>query len=296
MLDYDAIKALSAVIETQSFQKAAHYLCLTQSAVSQRIKNLENFYGVPVIIRTHPYTPTPLGIALLGHLKRVSLLEESLRDELTATSHARAISIAISRDSIETWFTHIIDHLTALMPFTLDIIADDQEATLDYLQKGHVSACASTQAKSPSGCKAEFLGFFDYVLVAAPEFKRQYFHSKADFTQALVQAPSIIFDQKDTLHADYLRHYFGIDNEEINCHVIPSVAGFKQFTLKGYAYALIPEIDIARELAEKRLINLCPDKTWKMPVYWHSWAIETRALKQFNRLVVQTAKKILRQS
>ena len=75
MIDYQAVAALSAVIETQSFQKAAEKLFVTQSAVSQRIKSLENFYGKPVLIRSLPYRPTHLGTALLEHFRRTMLLK-----------------------------------------------------------------------------------------------------------------------------------------------------------------------------------------------------------------------------
>ena len=47
MLDYHGIEALYEVLKAQSFEKAALNLHITQSAVSQRIKNLESFHGEP---------------------------------------------------------------------------------------------------------------------------------------------------------------------------------------------------------------------------------------------------------
>ena len=43
MLDYRGIEALQSVLSLQSFEKAAAKLHITQSAVSQRIKNLESY-------------------------------------------------------------------------------------------------------------------------------------------------------------------------------------------------------------------------------------------------------------
>jgi len=154
MLDYQAIAALSAVIETQSFQAAADKLFITQSAVSQRIKGLEQFYGEPVLIRTQPYRPTTLGLSLLGHYKRVCLLEDALQTTLTNAASIPRVSISISRDTLETWFVTVLDKIKKIMPLTVDIIADDQEQTLTYLQKGLVSACASTVTKPLSGLPA----------------------------------------------------------------------------------------------------------------------------------------------
>lgn len=40
--DYRTLQALDAVIRERGFERAAQKLCITQSAVSQRIKQLEN--------------------------------------------------------------------------------------------------------------------------------------------------------------------------------------------------------------------------------------------------------------
>ena len=297
MLDYQAIAALAAVIETQGFQTAAERLCITQSAVSQRIKSLEKYYGESVLVRTEPYRPTALGLSLLGHYKRVTMLEDALQTSLTNTAAAPRISISISRDTLETWFPMVVNQLASIMPLKLDIIADDQDRTLHYLQKGLVSACASTTKKAITGCKAEFIGYFDYALVASPAFKKTYFQGSHITKQHLLEAPTLLFDQHDKLHADYLKHFFKIDDMNLKfCHIIPSVHGFKQFALRGYAYVLIPYIDIIQELKNKQLINLFPDKMWQMPVYWHTFEIETHAFRLFNELVIKTGRKVLRQS
>ncbi len=296
MLDYQGLAALSAIIETQSFQKAAEKLFITQSAVSQRLKNLENFHGEPLLIRTEPYRATALGLSLLRHFKRIRLMEEALNEELQVQPEQQRISIAISRDSLETWFVHVIEGLKHLSPFSLEITADDQDVTFQYFQNGLVSACASTRAKGLSGCKTLFLGYLDYVLVASPAFKKRYFNDPQKKRSNLKKAPAIIFNHHDKLHSQYLKNFFDMDDSELSYHLVPSVAGFKQFTVNGYAYALIPEIDIKAELREGKLIKLYPEKVWEMPVYWHYWAIETKQYQLFNELVIQVGKKILRQA
>ena len=53
-LDYKLLQALATVIKEQSFERAASNLFITQSAVSQRIKQLEQFLSQPVLIRSSP--------------------------------------------------------------------------------------------------------------------------------------------------------------------------------------------------------------------------------------------------
>lgn len=297
MLDYSALAALSAVIETQGFQSAADKLFVTQSAISQRIKSLEKYYGEAVLIRTAPYRPTALGVSLLGHYKRVKVLEEGLQADLGSENKTQRISLAINRDSLETWFVPVIDELKQIEPMNLEIIGDDQEITIQYLQKGLVTACVSTSPKSIAGCRTEFMGYFDYMLVATPAFKAKYFTKGHSAQHCLKHAPAIIFDRNDTLHGKYLAHFFDMNESELEVpyHIVPSVYGFRRFALNGYAYGLIPQLDILPELKSKKLIQLFPDKIWAMPLYWHTWAIENKQCQKFNALVLKVASRLLRQ-
>ncbi len=59
--DYRTLQALDAVIRERGFERAAQKLCITQSAVSQRIKQLENMFGQPLLVRTVPPRPTEQG-------------------------------------------------------------------------------------------------------------------------------------------------------------------------------------------------------------------------------------------
>ena len=74
--DYRTLQALDAVIRERGFERAAQKLCITQSAVSQRIKQLENMFGQPLLVRTVPPRPTEQGQKLLALLRQVELLEE----------------------------------------------------------------------------------------------------------------------------------------------------------------------------------------------------------------------------
>lgn len=78
MLDYRLLDALAAVIETGGFERAAQKLHLTQSAISQRIRQLEQRLGQPVLLRTTPPRATTLGWRLNNHLQQVRQLEMGL--------------------------------------------------------------------------------------------------------------------------------------------------------------------------------------------------------------------------
>ncbi|ERB64986.1 hypothetical protein N779_12690 [Vibrio coralliilyticus OCN008] len=104
-LDYKWIEALESVVTQGSFERAAEALYISQSAVSQRIKQLEKFLAQPVLVREQPPRATMVGKKLLGLYHRVQLLESELVPELTNSDSERplAISIATNADSLATW-------------------------------------------------------------------------------------------------------------------------------------------------------------------------------------------------
>ncbi len=291
-IDYRGVEALYTVQELQSFEKAASRLHLTQSAISQRIKALEMRYGEPVLIRGTPIRPTKLGETLIAHFKQITLLEEDLHRALDLETNRFSFSIAINRDSLETWFLSLMDEKKLFGEMTLEIIADDQELTIEYLKKGVVSACLSTSEKEIVGGKCDFVGEMEYVLAASPAFAKKYF-SKGSAKECLQKAPAIKFDQNDWLHERYLEKYFHFGGEKISFHVIPSVRGFKKFALMSYGYGLIPRIDIEKELKQKKLVQLYPGKTWKIPLYWHSWQVQSKFYQRINYEMISHVKKKL---
>ena len=61
MLDYASLDALAAVAREGSFEKAAAWLGVTPSAVSQRVKGLEERLGAVLVTRGAPCAPPRSG-------------------------------------------------------------------------------------------------------------------------------------------------------------------------------------------------------------------------------------------
>ncbi len=82
MLDYASLATVAAVVREGSFERAARSLNVTTSAVSQRIKQLEERLGSVLIIRGQPCRATDMGRLLCSHVEQVGLLEQELRGAL----------------------------------------------------------------------------------------------------------------------------------------------------------------------------------------------------------------------
>lgn len=291
-IEQRGIQALDAVIQTQSFAGAAKILFITQPAVSLRIKQLESQFGQPLLIRTLPYQATSLGEKLLSLLRRTRLLEEHLLQEIHQDAPAR-LSVALNRDSLETWFIRLLDELRLLEKVNIDIITDDQEVTIDYFRQGSVSACVTSYDKALPGCECVLLGHMEYLLVASPDFIARNFSKKKSLEENLLAAPVIIFDNRDRLPEQYFKRFFNRPLTLGRHHKVPSVQGYKHFALHGYGYGLIPGLDIVEELAEGTLHEICPDKRWLMPLYWHYWQLPARQYQLFTEKIAKEAKRFL---
>lgn len=87
-------KTLMAVVKTASFSRAASELCITQSAVSQRIKFMEDRYGHQLLDRTGPLLTASLaGRIVIDRAERMLQLEREIADELAKIGGNKRLSL-----------------------------------------------------------------------------------------------------------------------------------------------------------------------------------------------------------
>ena len=77
-----AVRTVAAVVEAGTFDGAARALHVTPSAVSQRVKAIEESVGQRLLVRTTPVRPTAAGEVVLRYARRLALLDEDAATEL----------------------------------------------------------------------------------------------------------------------------------------------------------------------------------------------------------------------
>jgi DNA-binding transcriptional LysR family regulator len=183
MLDYAALNALAAVVREGSFERAARALHVTPSAVSQRIRQLEERTGGALLVRGQPCVATEAGLQLCRHVERVGMLEHELREALPAlgmgggeAGERVTVRVAVNADSLATWFIDAAASFAAQAPAALlDLTVDDQDHTAERLRSGAVLAAVTALAQPVAGCNSEALGTMHYVAAASPGFVRAHF-------------------------------------------------------------------------------------------------------------------------
>ena len=287
MLDYAHLAALRAILHSGSFEAAAAALNVTPSAISQRIKTLEDHLGTVLIIRGQPATATAAGQRLFRHVEEVALLENTLGDDLTGPlpQTATLIRVVVNADSLDTWF---IQAMAAADGFLFDISTDDQDFSADWLRRGEVMAAVTAHAKPVQGCDCIALGSLRYLASASPEFVARHFPD--GFTPAAVKcAPMLMFNQKDHSQHHWLSGEFG---KRITppLHLLPSTRGFVTAALAGLGWGLNPEPLVRDHIQKGRLVILGETPTYDVPLYWQFNRVTGQALAPLTKAVKDTAK------
>jgi len=77
------LRSFVAVAETGGFTRAAHQLDLTQAAVSQHVRHLEQALGPLLVRRPRRIELTPAGTALLAYCREIERADQRLRASLS---------------------------------------------------------------------------------------------------------------------------------------------------------------------------------------------------------------------
>jgi LysR family transcriptional regulator (chromosome initiation inhibitor) len=176
MIDYAALRAVTEVVRTGSFERASAALNVTPSAISQRIKHLEERIGAVLIERGSPCTATDKGLALCRHMERVGMLEKGLIRELPELSDPEGngqpvtLNVATNADSLGTWFLEAIASFTKVTDYLVDVAIDDEDHTVDWLRRGRVLAAVTALERPVQGCRVMPLGTLRYQATASPDF------------------------------------------------------------------------------------------------------------------------------
>lgn len=285
MLDYPALEALTEIIRRGSFEAAAHALSITPSAISQRIRNLEDRSGTVLIDRGPPVQGTETGLRLAAHLDQVRLLESALTR--AAPEALPVIRLAINADSLATWAVPPL----ATAPGLLDVVIDDQDHALDWLRNGRVMAALTSDSRPVSGCDIVALGRMRYRATASPDFAARHFPNGPD-TNGLSRAPALSFNSKDGLQDQWARR-IADRRIALPLHRIASSQAFAEATRLGLGWGMNPEVMIAADLNSGRLIDLAPDQPLDVPLYWQIARVSAPALASLTRAMKKAARTAL---
>lgn len=308
----DHLETLLAAVDEGTFDAAAAALRITPSAVSQRVKAMEQQVGRVLLRRATPIRPTADGEVVLRHARQVRLLDAETSVALGAPDSTDVASgggrtggpgpvpsvpLAVNADSLATWFLDALATVRAGTEVVFDLHREDQERTAELLRSGAVMAAVTSTSQPVQGCTAVLLGVMRYRAVASPAFAATRLQSASSprdardpdaFLDRLAGAPLVDYDREDDLQHAFLRTVVGHDPRGPR-HYVPTSADFARAITLGFGWGLLPEEQCAGPLADGSLVELAPGRHADVELWWQRWNLASPLLDRITAAVRETA-------
>ncbi|WP_275002705.1 LysR family transcriptional regulator ArgP [Promicromonospora iranensis] len=288
--DSRQLEALAAVVAEGSFDAAARALHVTPSAVSQRIRALENAAGSVLVRRARPVVATTSGQALLRLARQTELLGAEVAAELGADDDARpggqepgggrpdslvTVPLAVSADSLATW---VLPALAQVDGVTFDLHRADDSRTADLLREGVVMAAVTSQTAQVQGCRSTPLGIMRYRPACTRAFARRWF-PHGPTPEALDAAPVVVFDRTDDLQDMFLRER--APGARPPRHHVPSTVEYEETIRLGLGWGMLldrPTIGGLHDGTGGGITLLEPDVVLDIPLHLQQWKLRSTVL------------------
>jgi LysR family transcriptional regulator (chromosome initiation inhibitor) len=286
-MDLDLVRTLLAVVDAGTFDAAATALHVTPSAISQRVKALEQRTGRVLLVRARPVRLTPSGEVLVRYGRQLLVLDQGLDAALGSDTVVR-MPIAVNADSLATWF---LPALAGVPDVCFDLHREDQDHTTTLLRDGRVMAAVTSSALPVQGCSVRPLGHLRYRVMASPAFAAR--RLGGSLLDALTRAPVVMFDRNDDLQDRFVRSLGGRGASELR-HYVPASDVFVAAVVAGLGWGMVPDEQAAPLLRAGKLVSPAPDRPVDVPLYWQQWKLGLPALTAVADAVATMAAATLR--
>ncbi|MFJ9245630.1 LysR family transcriptional regulator ArgP [Streptomyces sp. NPDC101776] len=294
-LPLDQVRTLLAVVDEGTFDAAASALHVTPSAISQRVKALEQRTGRVLLLRTKPVRTTESGEVVVRFARQLARLERDARAELgmSEAGEATRVSVAVNADSLATWFLGALTRVPRELRVCFELRREDEDHTAALLREGLVMAAVTSSPDAVPGCSVRALGRMRYLPVASPEFRETCL--AGPLRDALPEAPVVTFDRLDDFQDSFVRRLRrGQGGASPVRHLVPTSEGFVAAVAAGLGWGMVPEMQAAELLDAGRLVNFAPERSVDVPLYWQQWKLDSPALAAVADAVAATAVEALR--
>lgn len=260
MIETSQLQTLVAVARAKSFSKAAEDLNVTQSAISQSIKNLETKIDVKLFKRSGKQ------IMLTQEGEKLFALAQNylgqLRDTLEEINHEKnemsgRVRIGTLTGIGKSWlapellefakeFPELV--VTVTLGFQEDLVKDFESNRLDFL--------ILPEDEVPSVGEKVFLSEERSVLVLPRTEKFDSINEKTTLDD-LASYPTILFEQEDTLFLKWCRERFGRTPKQINTRfIVNSHGNMMHAVMDGLGMAVVPNHVFNRSWYKDKLRTL----------------------------------------
>lgn len=240
------------VVKTKNYTKAAQILNLTQPAVSQQIKYLENYYNVELIKKANKTIYlTKEGDILYNYAQKMKVLNRALKSEIKNNSSLRKVhNVGATMTTGEYVMPYILGDYKKDYPNT-DIIlsVDNTKSIIEKLQDGEIELALIEGYFDKEKFKYIKLKDDELVLAVSPKHE---FASRTEVELEEVIKGNLILREKGSGTRDIFERKiseFGYGIENMNVYMqIRSINAIKSLVESNLGYTIISKEAIKREV------------------------------------------------
>lgn len=324
-LPLEHLRTLATVVDAGSLEAAAQQLHVSPSAVSQRLRSLEERVGVVLLRRSRPVAVTEAGTPILRAARQLAHIVDGVAAELsehTGAGSGSVVRLVINADSLATWFVPALARAARETGARFEVLRADETVSAEKLRSGEVMAALTSTSAPVPGCQSSLVGIDRYHAVCAPEFFARHFAGGVA-GGSLTLAPTVQFDREDTFQFRFLREFaaagsptgttgtMGAPAGTDAAHAesagagpehqaaappqvfIPSSTEFAQAVELGMGWGMLPWRQCEAPLAAGRLVELVPGRSLDLPLYWQRWDLRSPVLDALSRIVTEEARAAL---
>lgn len=260
MIETSQLQTLVAVTKAKSFSKAAEDLGVTQSAISQSIKNLEGKLEIKIFKRSGKNVVlTPEGERLYqfgSHF--LSEMKDTLDDLQSDKELMRGkVRIGTLTGIGKSWLAHeIVVYAKENPDLRLSVRMGHQEELLSDFENNVLDILILPEDELPTHGEREFFLEEKSTLVFPKDNKEFSFKSKLTLSQ-LEQLPTILFDKDDQLFFKWCRSKFKSIPKKMNIRfTVNSHGHMLQAVHEGLGVAVVPNHVLNRSYFKDKVSTL----------------------------------------
>lgn len=306
-LPVEHLTTFASIVAEGSFEGAARELHITPSAVSQRVRTLEQRVGTVLLRRTRPVEVTEAGATVLRLARQLDRLVGDAAIELGvgagtdsgtgaggAPGTGAVIPIVVNADTLATWFVPALARAARETGARFEVLRADETISTERLRRGDVMAAVTATSEAVPGCVSTPLGVDRYRAVASPEFAARHFATGLT-AESLARAPMMEFDRQDVFQRRFITR---VARSAIMPprHLVPSSAEFALAVELGMGWGMLPELQCAEAIASGRLVELGPDAAIDLPLFWQRWRLDSPLLDALTGIVMDEAGRALHEA
>lgn len=298
MIESSMLQVIIALSHNENISKAAQELNVTQSAVSQALKNLEAKVGFPVVTR---------------HGKSVTLTENGMRLAKVAKQYVKRIDETIEQIHLEnheikgrlhvaslyglgkTWLSsRMLDFLKSYPELEVRLSMDFPEAIIKKFEGHEVDCLIIPDYLVPAFAEKKELHseYLTLVFPDSPDFK---ITAQTDLKE-LLTFPFIFYDLNDPTFYRWSKEKFGVVPRNIRPRlVVNSFGQMLQAVKEGLGVAIVPTHVLTRSPYKDKVKTVGPEFEVfnnKISFAYHSDDAENYKIKELYKFLLEVAKEM----